>query len=114
MVTGKPVFLFPPFLILTTLGLLVVPTGTLVPNASDVGLKVMLCVGVAVGVVVRVGVPVGVAVLVAVAVGVGFTNGVGHTLPTGSTTVRKALVLLTPDALLKNWNAFGVTGKSVE
>jgi hypothetical protein len=35
-------------------------------------------------------------------------------LPAGLTTVRNALVLLTPDALLKNWNAFGVTGKSVE
>jgi hypothetical protein len=70
IVSGRPVFLLPPFLIFTTLGLLVVPTGTLVPNASDEGLKVMFCVGVAVGVVVRVGVPVGVAVLVAVAVGV--------------------------------------------
>ena len=63
----------------------------------------------------RVAVAVAVAVApVDVAVGVGLVNGVGHALPAGSSTVMNALVLLSPDALLKNWNAFGVTGKSVE
>jgi hypothetical protein len=70
MVTGAPVFLLPAFLIFTIFGLLVVPTGTLVPNDSGPGKMDTFCVGVAVGVAVRVGVAVGVAVLVAVAVGV--------------------------------------------
>jgi hypothetical protein len=53
MLTARPVFLLPAFLIVTVLGLLVFPTVTLFPNASEAGLIVSFSeigVGVAVAV----------------------------------------------------------------
>jgi hypothetical protein len=61
------------FLIVTVLGLLLVPTGTLLPNASECGLMLSFTW---IGVDVPVGVAVAVAVAVEVAVEVEFAVGV--------------------------------------
>src|SRR5215467_15178262 len=68
-------------------------------------------VGVAVGVgdlVVVVGVDLGVAVML------GLGNGLGQTVLLGSSSVTKALVVPAANALLPNWKALLVTGKSPE
>jgi len=53
MLTAKPFFFLPAFVIVTVLGALVVPTTTVFPNTSELGLIVSFAeigVGVAVGV----------------------------------------------------------------
>jgi hypothetical protein len=85
MLTAKPVFLLPAFLIVTVLALLVIPTVVLLPNTSEPGVIVSFSeigagVAVGVGVAVRVlvvAVAVGVAVAVRVAVAVAVAVGVG-------------------------------------
>jgi hypothetical protein len=117
LAVGVPVALSVGVAVLLAVGVAVAVGVDVPPVGVDVGDGggVAEAVGVAVTVLVAVAVAVGVPpVAVAVGVEVGLVNGVGHMLPAGLTTVRNALVLLTPDALLKNWNAFGVTGKSVE
>ena len=44
----------------------------------------------------------------------GLGNGVGQTVLLGSNSVTKALVVPAPNALLPNWKALLVTGKSPE
>ena len=130
------------FLIVTFFALLALPTVVLLPRAtgsglnvrvpaSGVGVEVGVAVPVAVLVAVAVGVadPVDVAVAVAVAVGVAVavaplavgvgvgviaTNGVGQMDPLGSITIRNAFDELFLFPLFVNWNALGVTGKSVD
>src|SRR5215813_10366799 len=66
-------------------------------------------VGVAVGVGdLVVGVDLGVAVML------GLGNGLGQTVLLGSSSVTKALVVPAANALLPNWKALLVTGKSPE
>jgi len=134
MLTAKPFFFLPAFVIVTVLGALVVPTVTVFPNAIELGLNVSFSeigVGVAVGVAVAVevavavavgvavevavgvavldgvAVPVGVAVLVAVAVAVGVDGFAGLS------SVTKALERPLAAALLTLWKALRM-GKSVE
>src|SRR5208283_4003336 len=85
--TAGPVFLWPLFLIVTSLALLGFPISFLSPKLSDEGLTdtvptgVSVAVGVAVAVRVAVGVAVGVAVAVAVRVAVAVAVAVGVATP---------------------------------
>ena len=78
----------------------------------------MVAVAVGVGLAVSVGVGVGVGLTVALEsrwrVILGLGNGVGHTVLLVSSLVTNALVVPAANALLPNWKAFLVTGKSPE